>query len=385
MESTVKSYTVEDIVNGFEYRESEERGLFGLNGRLTIQPEFQRNYIYGDGVKDVAVIKAILQGYPLGLMYFCKRDNGDLEVLDGQQRITSIGRFVRNRFTILINDRRHEFSSLEADQQQTILKTQLLTYECSGTDTEIKNWFQTVNIAGVPLNRQELLNAVYSGPFVTAAKRQLSNSNSSETTIWSTLINGNASRQDFLATALDWVSQDKTDQFMAKHRNDTDASALKRPFDDIINWVTRTFTNTHFSMKSVNWGALFYQYGNTPYNSAVISKAAQALLEDGCVVNNKGIYEYVLGGSTNTQLLHVRVFSPSIKTKQYNLQTQKAKDNGHSNCPLCAIGQNANKTRIYTPQEMEADHVAAWSKGATTDASNCEMLCKTHNRAKGND
>ncbi len=385
MKCTIKTYTVREIVDGFEYREAEERGLYGLGNKLTIQPEFQRNYIYGDGFKDVAVIKAILNQYPLGLMYFCKRDNGDLEVLDGQQRITSIGRFVQNRFTIQIDNKTHEFSSLEPSQQQTILDTQLLTYECLGTDTEIKQWFQTVNIAGVPLNAQELLNAIYSGPFVTAAKQRFSNSTSSETAVWSTLINGSAARQDFLATALDWVSQGKPDEFMAIHRNDPDAKALKRPFDDIINWVLNTFTEPSPYMKGIDWGSLFHRYGNNPYDREAINQAVQALHADkNCVKNQKGVYEYVLGGSQDTQLLHVRVFSDAVSSKQYELQTACARSAGESNCPLCVHGPQANRTRIYSPKEMEADHVEAWSKGALTDASNCQMLCVTHNRAKGN-
>ena len=179
MKTELDQISVDDIVQGFVYNEAEGKGLYGLGGRLTIQPEYQRNYIYGDGKKDVAVIESILAGYPLGLIYFNRTDAGQLEVLDGQQRITSIGRFVTGKFAIKVDGREQTFSSLAREQQDLIRNTSLLIYTCSGTEAEIKQWFQTINIAGVPLNEQELLNAVYSGTFVTAAKRIFSNSSDS--------------------------------------------------------------------------------------------------------------------------------------------------------------------------------------------------------------
>ncbi len=175
VKTDLKHYTVEEIVEGFVYNELEGKGLFGLAGKLVIQPEYQRNYIYNDGKKDVAVIDSLLKGYPLGLIYF-NVDGDNLEVLDGQQRITSVGRFVTGKFAIKVDGKEQTFSSLPTDDQQKILESELLVYECEGTEKEIKEWFQTVNIAGVPLNNQELLNAIYSGPFVTKAKAEFSNS-----------------------------------------------------------------------------------------------------------------------------------------------------------------------------------------------------------------
>ena len=163
--------TIKDICEGFVYNELEGKGLFGLSGTLTIQPEYQRNYIYADVKRDVAVIQSILKGYPLGLIYFNKVEDNKFEVLDGQQRITSIGRFVTGKFAIQDdNGMQQYFSSLAAELQNKILQTKMLIYECEGTEPEIKEWFKTINIAGVPLNSQELLNAVYSGTFVTLGK-----------------------------------------------------------------------------------------------------------------------------------------------------------------------------------------------------------------------
>src|SRR5574344_1393336 len=193
--------TVKDICEGFVYNELEGKGLFGLAGKLTIQPEYQRNYIYADGKKDVAVIDSILKGYPLGIIYFNKVSNDKFEVLDGQQRITSFGRYVTNKFSIQIDGNDHIFDGLSKDQKEKILNTKLLIYECEGTESEIKEWFKTINIAGVPLNEQELLNALYSGGFVNAAKQVFSNSQNAEVQKWSHYVRGDVKRQDYLAEA----------------------------------------------------------------------------------------------------------------------------------------------------------------------------------------
>ncbi|MEG0363265.1 MAG: DUF262 domain-containing protein [Aurantimicrobium sp.] len=186
MKTALNHYTVKELSEGFVYNELEGKGLFGLAGRLTIQPEYQRNYIYADGKRDVAVIESLLKGYPLGLIYFNKVHEDNLEVLDGQQRITSFGRFITGKFAIK-DERGMEqyFSGLPQDKQEIILKSEILVYECEGTESEIKEWFKTINTVGVPLNDQELLNAVYSGPFVTAGKAEFSNSQNSNIMKWS--------------------------------------------------------------------------------------------------------------------------------------------------------------------------------------------------------
>lgn len=386
METTLKTnLSVKDICEGFVYNELEGKGLFGLSGKLTIQPEYQRNYIYADGKKDVAVIDSLLKGYPLGLIYFNKVDENRFEVLDGQQRITSFGRFVTNKFAILDeNGMQQYFSGIAVDKQAKILNTKLLVYECEGTESEIKEWFKTVNIAGVPLNDQELLNAVYSGPFVTLAKAEFSNSQNANVQKWSAYIKGNVNRQDFLECALDWVSKGNIGEYMSKHRYDNNISELKTYFNTVIDWISSVFDDVLGEMRGLEWGQLYEKYHNTPYNPDKVSKELQELYSDPYVTNRKGIFEYILGGSVETKLLNVRVFDEATKKIVYENQTAEAEANGESNCPLCAVGHDANKARIWKLSEMDADHVTAWSKGGATEIQNCQMLCKTHNQAKGN-
>lgn len=386
MKTTLKTeIAVKDICDGFVYNELEGKGLFGMSGKLTIQPEYQRNYIYADGKKDVAVIESILKGYPLGLIYFNKVSEDALEVLDGQQRITSIGRFVTNKFAIQDgNGMQQYFDGIAADKRKIILETKLLVYECEGAETEIKDWFKTINIYGVPVNRQEILNAVFSGPFVTLGKAEFSNSQNSNIQKWSAYISGSANRQEFMECALNWVSKGNIDDYMSLHRNDQNIKELKVYFNSVIDWVSTVFTDVENEMRGLEWGRLFEAHHKKPYNPAKVSAEVKKLYSDSYVKNRKGIFEYILGGSVDTKLLDVRVFDDAIKKSVYSAQTTKAEASGKSNCPLCTIGHDSSKSKIWKLNEMEADHVAAWSKGGCTDAGNCQMLCKTHNRAKGN-
>jgi 5-methylcytosine-specific restriction endonuclease McrA len=386
METTLKiDIKIKDICDGFEYNEYEGKGLFGLSGKLTIQPEYQRNYIYADGKKDVAVIESILKGYPLGLLYFNKVSDDNLEVLDGQQRITSFGRFINNKFPIIDeNGMQQYFGGIAGDLQEKILETPLLIYECEGEESEIKQWFKTINIAGVPLNPQEINNAIYSGPFVTLGKTEFSNSQNANIQKWSAYISGSALRQDFLKCALDWVSKGNIDNYMSSHRFDTNITELKEYFNEVINWVSTTFINVENEMCGLEWGRLYETYHNNSYDPQTVQEEVKKLYGDSFVKYRKGIFEYILGGSTDTKLLDVRVFEDSTKKSIYSKQTSEAESKGISNCSHCAIGHSANKTKIWKLAEMDADHVAAWSKGGATNAENCEMLCKTHNRAKGN-
>lgn len=378
--------TVADVCEGFVYNQLEGKGLFGLGGRLTIQPEYQRNYIYaeGGGNREQAVIHSLLMGYPLGLIYFNKVADDRFEVLDGQQRITSIGRFVTNKFAITDNGNPKNFDSLAADQQERIREARLLIYECEGEESEIKQWFETINIAGVPLNKQELLNAIYSGPFVTKAKEEFSNSQNANIQKWTAYVKGSANRQEFLERALDWVSKGNIGAYMSAHRNDTTVNELKTYFNTVLDWVSTVFVDVLPDMRGLEWGRLYEDYHYTSYDPKKVSDEVRALYSDPEVLSRKGIFEFVLGGSTDTKLLNVRVFDDKVKKTTYAKQTQEAEAKGISNCPLCAIGHDSNKSRIYKLTEMDADHVAAWSMGGNSSAKNCQMLCSTHNRAKGN-
>jgi len=378
--------TVAEICDGFVYNQLEGKGLFGLSGKLTIQPEYQRNYIYADsgGKKEIAVIESLLKEYPLGLIYFNKVAADKFEVLDGQQRITSIGRFVTNKFAIMDDGNPKYFDSLAADQRAIIQNSKLLIYECEGLEKEIKDWFETINIAGVELKPQERLNAIFSGPFVTLAKAEFSNTQNANIQKWSAYVKGSANRQDFLERALAWVSKGDIASYMSQHRNDNNINELKTYFNSVIDWISTVFIDVFPEMKGLEWGRLYEQYHGNSYNPKKMSKDVKTLLADDYVKSQKGIFEFLLGGSVDTKLLEVRVFDTPVKRTTYEKQTQEAERNGKSNCPHCAIGHSANKSRIYKFNEMDADHVAAWSKGGKSSAKNCEMLCITHNRAKGN-
>lgn len=378
---------VSEVVDGFVYNELEGKGLFGLGGKLTIQPEYQRNYIYASdgGKREEAVIESLLKGYPLGLIYFNKVADDKFEVLDGQQRITSIGRYVTGKFAVRDEQGNEQyFSGLSRDKQQLIMGSKLLIYECEGTESEIKEWFRTINIAGVPLNAQELLNAVYSGRFVTLAKEEFSNSQNAKIAKWSAYVAGNAIRQDYLATALDWVSQGNAGDYMSKHRHDDNTSELKTYFNTVIDWVSSVFTDVEGEMRGLDWGRLYETYHKNAYNPSEVAELVRKLYSDPYVKDRRGIFEYILGGKQDKKLLNVRVFDEATKRAMYAEQTKLAESKNVSNCSYCAIGHDANQAKIWAIGDMDADHVSAWSKGGATDIKNCEMLCKSHNRAKGN-
>ena len=377
--------TIEKRCEGFVYSEFEEKGLFGLNGSLVIQPEYQRNYIYNDGKRDVAVINSLLNGYPIGLIYFNKNGN-KYEVLDGQQRITSIGRFITNKFAVKVNGYERNFDSLDKEIQKELLKTTLTIYICEGSEKEIKDWFQTINIVGVPLNEQELLNAVYSGPFVNKAREEFSNSQNSNIQKWECYISGNVKRQDFFFIFLKWVSKDNVSDYMARHRNDDNINELKVYFNSVIDWLNSTFKTVDSTMCGLEWGRLYEEYHKNSYDINKLDSRINELLSDWRVTDKKGIYEYVLSGEIleKKPLLNIRLFDKSVIKTIYNLQTNDAAKKGISNSPMCAAAEGSNKNRIYKENEMDADHATAWSKGGETDISNCMMLCKTHNRSKGN-
>ena len=379
-------WTVGDICKGFIYDKNENKGLFGLDGKLIVQPEYQRNYIYGDGKKDVAVVESLLKGYPLGLIYFVLNKDGLYEVLDGQQRITSFARYVNEtyKFPVMRDGKPYYFNSLPEDKRNLITNTKLTIYVCEGEPSEIQEWFETINIVGMPLVKQELRNASYHGPFVTLARKEFSNTGNANMKRWKTYVKGDPKRQAILETALDWVSNGNIDEYMNNHRGDTNIDELKNNFETVINWADSILDYTGSEICGLNWGELYDKYHSNAYSKDNITKRVKELIEDTQVSNNKGVVEYVLGGEKDTSLLNVRVFDEKTKKAVYIKQTKAAEAKGVSNCPVCASGNNNKKTYIYRYKEMEADHVTAWSRGGATTEDNCEMLCKLHNSAKGN-
>ena len=379
-------WTVADLCKGFVYDKNENKGLFGLGGNLVIQPEYQRNYIYGDGRRDVAVVESLIKGYPLGLIYFVLNEDGRYEVLDGQQRITSFARFVNHTwpFAVEVDGKPRYFDSLDDDLKKRITDAKLTIYVCEGEPSEIQAWFETINIAGVPLVKQELRNAAYHGPFVTKARAVFSNTGNASMNRWQTYVSGDPKRQAVLETALDWVSDGDIDGYMAAHRHDEGIDELKDHFDTVVDWIDSVCDYTGKEMCGQEWGRLYREYHANAYDRDAVTARVEELLGDPQVTAKRGVIEYVLGGEQKPALLNVRVFDERTKRAVYKRQTDDAESHGVSNCPLCALGHNNNSKRIYRLQDMDADHVTAWSKGGATDAANCQMLCKTHNRAKGN-
>ncbi len=380
--------TVGDICKGFYYNTLEGKGVNGWGGKLVIQPEYQRNYIYENGKDDVAVVDSLLKRYPIGLIYFLKVGE-KYEVLDGQQRITSFGRFVTGHLDIL--DANGMPRKFDPSLHGWLLKTPLTIYICEGEgddpEAEIKDWFRTINIAGKPLNEQELLNAAYSGPFVTAAKQVFSNSANSNMQKWKRFVAGDEKRQAVLAEALKWVSKGCVRDYLKEHRYNSDITGLMLYFESVIAWIDGVFKDVKDEMCGLEWGRLYEAYHAHPYDPDKVWERVEALYADAdneIVTNRRNIFEYVLGGEIHPELLKIRMFKPEVKRKVYAKQTAAAKAKGVSNCPLCAVGHAANATRIYGFKEMDADHVTAWSKGGDTSEVNCQMLCVTHNRAKGN-
>lgn len=380
------TYTVEQLCEGFYYNDLEEKGVYGLNGKLIIQPEYQRNYIYAEknGKAEYEVIDSVMKSYPLGLLYFNRRADGMMEVLDGQQRITALGRYLTEKFSYCLDGRERKFNSLPEDKKELVLKTKLRAYICEGTESEVKAWFRIINKAGFELTEQEKRNAEYSGPFVTKARAYLANSKDSNVQKWSTYIKGDVKRQEILEEALNWVSKGKIDAYMSSHRYDDDIKELRGYFDSVISWVDSIFDETYTEMRGLPWGDLYERFHNKPYDHKDVSEKVKKLINDDYVQDRRGVFEYVLGGCKEKKLLNVRLFDKPTQRRVYNRQTDEAKAKGISNCPLCAIGHDANHSKIWDLKDMDADHVTAWSKGGSTTEDNCQMLCKTHNRAKGN-
>lgn len=388
MKTEQKSITVKELCEGFVYNQTLEKGVFGMNGQLVIQPEYQRNYIYADGKRDVAVIESLLKGYPIGLLYFNVGKDGKWEVLDGQQRITSIGRFLKNKFCIHgVHGKEQHFHSLDEDLQKKIMDTRLLVFICDGTESEIKDWFQVINTPGIQLTPQELRNAIYSGPFVNEARKFFSNKKNPSLTTWEQYIRGSVERQEILETALGWISGKlgkSIEEYMAANRCKRNIDEMKDYFLSVMDWIDNVFASYYPEMKGLPWNDLYNRYGETSYDIHAVDNKFKDLMTDDRVTAKKGIFEYVLGGCQTPKLLHVRVFDKGIIKSVYERQTEAAKAAGTSNCPLCAVSDNNNRTKIWKPADMEADHVTAWSKGGASTADNCQMLCKAHNRAKGN-
>lgn len=357
MNIELKEITVRELTNGYE--DNEEGGVIGFGGKLDIRPPYQREFIYKDKQRD-AVIDTITKEFPLNVMYWAVRENGNFEVIDGQQRTISISQFVEGDFAF--NNR--YFHNLQEDEKEQILNYKLMVYLCSGTDSEKLEWFKTINIAGEKLTDQELRNAVYSGSWVSDAKRYFSKNGCPAYGMGSDYLNGSPIRQDYFETTIKWKSNNSIEHYMAKNQNEPNANELWLYFQSVINWVKIVFPNYRREMKGIDWGFLYNKYKDQKFEPKKLEEQITELMLDEDVQNKKGIYSYVLTGKE--KYLNIRAFSDKQKRESYEKQK--------GICVECK--------EHFEIEEMEADHITPWHEGGKTTAENCQMLCREDNRRK---
>ena len=378
---TFKQISIADLFNGFV--NNEEEGVYTyirIDGELIktdIRPPYQREFVYSDDKRN-KVIETLSRNLPLGVIYLAKNSDGTMEVIDGQQRIMSICKYLNGDFSVngiadFLNEKTFncELYKNTAIYKQIMSYNNFLAYIVEGDDDEKLDWFRTINISGEKLTEQELLNANYTGEWLCSAKRKFSKTNCVAFKKANKLFNGSPIRQDYLETALSWISGGKENiqKYMAEHQFDEDAEPLWKYFSEVIEWVEKTFTYRK-EMKGIDWGRLYREYGKTEYDVAELEKKVKALMEDDEVDNNKGVYEYVLSNCAKEKerCLAIRKFKDNDKRTAYERQ------NGI--CPICG--------KHYEIEEMEGDHIIPWSKGGKTTIDNLQMLCKKCNREKGN-
>lgn len=355
MKIELKEITIRELTQN--YQDNEENGVVGFGGKLDIRPPYQREFVYKDKQRE-AVIDTVTKDFPLNVMYWAVREDGNYEVIDGQQRTISICQYVNGDFAHFFR----YFHNLQKDEQEQILNYKLMVYFCSGTDSEKLKWFQTINIAGEKLTDQELRNAVYSGSWVSDAKRYFSKN--SRPKIGDEYLTGSANRQEYLETAINWISNGNIEVYMSKNQNKPNATELWLYFQSVINWTKATFPNYRREMKGINWGFLYNQFQTQSFDHKKLEEEVSELMQDEDVTNKRGIYEYVL--TRNEKFLNIRAFSDNQKREAYERQSGK--------CIKC--GQH------FEIHEMEADHITPWHEGGKTSAENCQMLCKFDNRSK---
>lgn len=359
-----KEITIRDLVA--DYQDNDEEGVTAYGGKLDIRPPYQREFIYKDKQRD-AVINTVTNEFPLNVMYWAVREDGNFEVIDGQQRTISIAQYVEGDFSVSIGDfpEKRAFHNLQNNEQEQILNYKLMVYLCSGTDSQKLEWFKTINIAGEQLTDQELRNAVYHGSWVSDAKRYFSKSNCPAYGIGKDYLRGAVNRQDFLETAIKWISVDgDIEKYMSKNQHEPNASELWLYFQSVINWIRAVFTKYRNEMKGVEWGFLFNEFKDQKFDAKKLEEEIAKLMEDEDVENKKGIYTYVL--THKEKYLNIRAFSSNQKREAYERQK--------GICPVCK--------EHFEIEEMEGDHITPWHEGEKTIADNCQMLCKQDNRTK---
>jgi len=360
MKIDLKEILIKDIANGYE--DNNEDGVFGFSGKLNIRPPYQREFVYKDKQRD-SVIETVRKNFPLNVMYWVKNEDETFEVLDGQQRTISICEYVNGSFSLNYQ----YFHNLTEDEKEQILNYKLMIYICEGADKEKLDWFKTINIAGEKLTDQELRNAIYTGTWLSDAKKHFSKTGCPAYNIASDYIDGTPIRQDYLKTAIDWLSNKNIELYMAEHQHEPNAMELWLYFQNVINWTKAIFTTYRKEMKGVEWGFLFNEFHKGKYDSKSLEEQISELMQDEEINNKRGIYTYILNG--NEKHLNLRTFTDKQKREAYERQK--------GICPKCKSPNNH-----YELKEMEADHIKPWSQGGKTSPDNCSMLCKDHNRSK---
>ena len=355
MNIELKEITVKELTEN--YQDNAENGVVGLDGKLDIRPPYQREVVYGEKERQ-AVIDTLTKDFPLNVMYWAVREDGNFEVIDGQQRTISICQYVNSDFSL----NGLAFHNLTNDQQEQILNYKLMIYFCSGTDSEKLKWFETINIAGKELTKQELRNAVYSGSWVSDAKRYFSKN--SRPKIGDDYLSGSANRQEFLETSIDWISEGQIEKYMSDHQHDPNANEIWLYFQNVINWIKVVFPKYRREMKGIGWGFLYNEFKNQNFDHKKLEEEITILMQDEDVNNKKGIYTYVL--TRKEKFLNIRAFTDNQKREAYERQ--------QGICVKC--GEH------FELSGMEADHITPWHEGGKTSAENCQMLCKHDNRIK---
>lgn len=360
MKIDLHKISVRDVAAG--YKDSAEEGVVAYGGKLDIRPKYQREFVYKPEQRN-AVIKTVQHKFPLNVMYWIENSTGNYELLDGQQRTLSICQYINGDFSL--KDR--FFHNLTEEEKNKILDYELMIYFCDGTDKERIDWFEVINTAGEKLTSQELLNAVYTGPWLSDAKLKFSKSNCVAYLLANdggSLISGSPIRQEYLEVALWWINSEKVADYMAKHQHDENADQLWKYFQNVIAWVRKNFTNYRREMSGVAWGELYNQFKKKKLNAKKMEVEIAKLMEDKEVTKKSGIYPYVL--TRSERFLNLRAFDDNEKREAYERQKGV--------CVKCK-----KKFRI---EEMEADHIKPWHEGGKTNAKNCQMLCKQDNRTK---
>lgn len=344
------------------YQDSAEEGVVAYGGKLDIRPKYQREFVYKPEQRN-AVMNTVQNQFPLNVMYWIENSAGNYELLDGQQRTLSICQYVNGDYSI---DDKY-FHNLTNGEKDQILDYELMIYFCDGTDKERIKWFEVINTAGEKLTPQELLNAVYTGPWLSDAKLKFSKSGCAAYLLANDdgqVVSGSSIRQEYLETALSWINNGDVAGYMAKHQHDKNADKLWEYFQDVIAWIRKNFTNYRKEMASVNWGELYNQFKDKKLNASKLEAEIKELMQDEDVTKKSGIYPYVL--TRQVKYLNIRAFTDKMKREAYERQNGK--------CPFCK--------KKYDISEMEADHITPWHEGGKTLASNCQMLCKDDNRRK---